>query len=153
VLPVKKRVALQHKEKRKGEPKMATKQEEEDEQTFFAEKVSEQTQHERKDKMAEKHDEPKPRDSTAGYSGSQHEGKKFERPKDASKDAVVSDAGVTEPTIEFGGDGVTPKAEWEKKHAEQKKAQDAHDEKMRQKVRDEAGPMLKTGTEKEHKNG
>ena len=79
LLPVKKLVAVRHKAKRK----MATKKEEKDEQEFFAGKVKEQAQHEGKEeqKMADKktdNDEPKTRDSVAGYSGSAREGRKHQ---------------------------------------------------------------------------
>ncbi len=126
---------------------MATKKEEEEEQNFFAGKVKEQSEHERKEhKMAEKkdNDEPKPRDSVGGYSGTTHEGKKIERPKNASKEAVVSEAGVTEPTIEFGGDGITPKAEFEKNYAELWKKQAEHDKKRREQAVEDAGVIQTT---------
>ena len=117
---------------------MATKKEEQDEQNFFAEKVREQAEHERKEhKMATaSHDEPK--------------GKK-EAPK-----AVISPAGTTEPTIELGGDGVTPKAEWDKKYADTKKKQDEFDEKRRQRAVEETGIVQTTekhGAEKGKHNG
>ncbi len=84
-------------------------------------------------------------ETAEGYSGSAHEGNgPFKRPAGASKEAVVSEVGHTEPTIELGGDGVTPLAEWEKKKAEEAKLHAAHDEKMRQKAIDESGPVLKT---------
>jgi hypothetical protein len=90
------------------------------------------------------------RETVAGYSGTAHEGKKIERPKDASKEAVVSDAGVTEPTIELGGDGVTPKAEWDKKYVEIKKKQDEFDEKRREKAVEDSGVVQTT---EKHKHG
>jgi hypothetical protein len=132
---------------------MATKKEEQDEQNFFSEKVKEQAEHERKEhKMAAKTES----ESVAGYSGSPSEGKKIERPKDASKEAVVSDAGVTEPTIELGGDGVTPKAEWVEKYADTKKKQDEFDEKRRQRAVEDTGIVQTTekhGVEKGKHNG
>ena len=55
-------------------------------------------------------------ETVAGYSGSRHEGKPAPtRPKEASKDAVVSPLGHTEPAIVLAGDGVTPVSELEKK--------------------------------------
>jgi hypothetical protein len=136
---------------------MATKKEEEDEQNFFAEKVKEQAEHERKEhKMAAENDKPKKAETVSGYSGTAHEGKKFERPKDASKEAVVSDAGVTEPTIELGGDGITPKAEWNEKYAETKKKQDEFDEKRRQRAVEDTGIVQTTekhGAKKGEHNG
>ena len=62
----------------------------------------------------------------------------------AKKGTVTSPAGVTEPGQEFGGDGVTPKAEWDKKYAELKKKQDEHDAKMRQRAIDDAGVIQTT---------
>jgi hypothetical protein len=125
---------------------MATKQEEKDEQSFFAGKVKEQEQDERKHKMAAKteNDEPKAKDSVSGYSGTAREGKKVERPKDASEDAVVSEAGVTEPTQIFGGDGVTPIAEWEESQKERREKQAEHDEKRRQQAVEDAGLIQTT---------
>ncbi len=89
--------------------------------------------------------EPKARDTAAGYSGSAHEGKEaLKRPEGASKEAVISDAGATEPTIELGGDGVTPRAEWVEKYAEVKKKQDEHDEKRRKQAVEDSGGMVTT---------
>jgi len=105
--------------------------------------------------MADKktdNDEPKARDTAAGYSGSAREGKEaLKRPEGASKEAVVSDAGATEPTIELGGDGVTPRAEWVEKYAEVKKKHDEHDAKRRKQAEEDAGVGIQT-TEK-HKHG
>ena len=70
--------------------------------------------------MAASHDEPKAHEPKAA---------KEEAPK-----AVTSPAGVTQPTVELGGDGVTPKAEWDKKYADFKKTQDEWDEKRRQRA-------------------
>ena len=123
---------------------MATKQEEKDEQEFFAGKVKEQEQDERKHTMAEKHEEPKAKDSVAGYSGTAHEGKKVERPKDASEEAVVSEAGVTEPTQVFGGDGVTPIAKWEESQKERREKQAEFDEKRRKQAVEDSGLIQTT---------
>ena len=82
------------------------------------------------------HDEPKAHEPKA---------EPLKRAEGASKESVVSPAGTTEPTIEFGGDGVTPKAEWDKKYADLKKTQDEWDEKRRQRAVEDAGPMLTTG--------
>jgi hypothetical protein len=124
---------------------MATKKEEQEEQNFFSEKVKEQTEHERKEhKMAAENDKHKKAETVSGYSGSASEGKKIERPKYASKEAVVSDAGVTEPTIEFGGDGITPKAEFEKNYAELWKKQAEHDKKRREQAVEDAGVIQTT---------
>jgi hypothetical protein len=71
----------------------------------------------------------------------------LKRAEGASKESVVSPAGTTEPTIEFGGDGVTPKAEFDEKYAELKKKQDEHDEKRRKQAREDAGVGMIT-TEK-----
>jgi hypothetical protein len=111
---------------------MPTEREEKEEQAFFAEKLKEQEQHEGKGQKMAANDQPK------------HKAEPRKRPEGASKDAVVSDVGATEPTIEFGGDGVTPKAEWDEKYAEIKKKQDEHDEKMRKRAVEDAGPMLTT---------
>ena len=44
-------------------------------------------------------------ETVAGYSGDPAEGQPpVKRPKEASKDAVVSPAGVTEPTKELSGE-------------------------------------------------
>jgi hypothetical protein len=52
--------------------------------------------------MAEKKEEKKTENKTVpGYSGSPHEGKKVERPKGASDDAVISPLGATEPSREI----------------------------------------------------
>ena len=99
---------------------------------------------ERKEKMAAPNDKEKETKPAAGYSGTKHEGKKFERPKDASKDAVVSDAGATEPTVEFGGDGVTPKAEWDEKYKEIAKKHAEHDEKRRKQAVEDSGVIQTT---------
>lgn len=66
---------------------------------------------------------PDSKDNTvAGYSGSPHEGKSAPtRPKEASKDAVVSPLGHTEPAIVLAGDGVTPVSELEAKKAKKEK--------------------------------
>lgn len=89
-------------------------------------------------------DEPKARDSVAGYSGTAHEGKKVERPKDASEDAVVSEAGVTEPTEVFGGDGVTRFADWEESQKERRAKQAEFDEKRRQRAVEDSGLIQTT---------
>jgi hypothetical protein len=101
-------------------------------------------QPERKHTMATAHDEPKAKDSVAGYSGTAHEGKKVERPKDASKEAVVSEAGVTEPTQVFGGDGVTPIAEWEESQKERREKQAEFDEKRRKQAVEDSGVIQTT---------
>jgi hypothetical protein len=120
---------------------MPTQKEEEEEQKFFAEQLKKQ---EKEHKMAKENDEPKARDTSAGYSGSAHEGKKFERAEGASKEAVVSEVGTTEPTVEFGGDGVTPLAEFDKKMESVRKQQAEHDEKMRQRAREDSGVIQTT---------
>jgi hypothetical protein len=91
------------------------------------------------------HEKVEHRDSVAGWSGSASEGKPpGKRPEGASKEAVIDGNSVTEPTIELGGDGVTPKAEWDKKYAEIKKQQDEWDEKRRERAVEESGPVLTT---------
>lgn len=63
--------------------------------------------------MPKKTKKDEEKDNTvAGYSGSPHEGKgPPKRPKGASEDAVLSDCGATEPTVELKGDGLTTKQE------------------------------------------
>jgi hypothetical protein len=112
---------------------MSTKKEEEKEQEFFAEKVKEQEQNERKHTMAAAHEEPK-----------EVKAEPLKRAEGASKESVVSPAGTTEPTPELGGDGVTPKAEWDKKYAELKKKQDELDEKRRQRAVEDSGIIQTT---------
>jgi hypothetical protein len=119
------RVIHTHEVIREAGASMATKQEEKDEQSFFAGKIKEQEQDERKHTMAAVHEEPK--------------AAKEEAPK-----AVTSPAGTTEPTIELGGDGVTPKAEWDKKYADLKKKQDEFDEKRRQRAVEDTGIIQTT---------
>ena len=81
------------------------------------------------------HDEPKAHEPKA---------EPLKRAEGASKESVVSPAGTTEPTIEFGGDGVTPKAEWDKKYVELKKKQDEFDEKRRERAREDSGIIQTT---------
>lgn len=87
-------------------------------------------------------EEPKSKDTVEGYAG--RPAGAAERPKDASKEAVVSDAGATEPTAVFGGDGVTPEAEFKEKWAEHRKKQEKLDEENRQKAREAAGNVMTT---------
>jgi hypothetical protein len=80
----------------------------------------------------------------------------LKRAEGASKESVVSLAGTTEPTVELGGDGITPKAEWDKKYSELKKKQDEHDEKRRKQAVEDAGVIQTTekhGAEKGKHNG
>ena len=124
---------------------MSTKQEEKDEQSFFLGKVKEQEQDERKHTMAVENDKPKagPKPTEIPvYTGKT--GGPYERPKYASKEAVVSDAGVTEPTPVFGGDGLTPIIDWEKSQEERRKKQDEFDEKRRQRAVEDAGVIQTT---------
>ena len=75
-----------------------------------------------------------------------HENDKPKEPKakdDAPKE-VTSPAGVTQPTAELGGDGVTPKAEWDEKYKEIKKKQDEFDEKRRQRAVEDSGIIQTT---------
>jgi hypothetical protein len=72
-----------------------------------------------------------------------HENDKPKAAKDAPKE-VTSPAGVTQPGVELGGDGVTPKAEWDEKYAEIKKKQDEHDEKRRKQAVEDAGVIQTT---------
>lgn len=74
----------------------------------------------------------------------------LKRAEGASKESVVSPAGTTEPTIEFGGDGKTPKAEWDKNYVEIKKKQDELDEKRRQRAVEDSGNVQTT---EKHKGG
>jgi hypothetical protein len=72
-----------------------------------------------------KSDAPKKDETVKGYSGSRHEGKPApKRPEGASKDAVVSHVGHTEPAEVFGGDGVTPIKEFKEKHAKELKKEE-----------------------------
>jgi hypothetical protein len=90
---------------------------------------------EEEDKMAEQH---------------QHE-KKAENGKQKADDkpvVVKSPAGETHGGQELGGDGVTPKAEWDKKYEEIKKKQDEHDEKRRQRAVEDAGVIQTTEKDK-----
>ena len=69
---------------------------------------------------------PAKKDETVkGYSGSRHEGKPApKRPEGASKDAVVSQVGHTEPAVPLGGDGVTPLEEFKEKRAKELKKEE-----------------------------
>jgi hypothetical protein len=124
---------------------MATKQEEADEQNFFAGKVKEQEQ-ERKHTMTA---EAKPTE-IKGHTGKT--GGPYVLPKDAPEGSVVSDAGVTEPGQIFGGDGVTPIAEWNEKWQEKLKKQAEIDERRRAKAIEE-GAEATIQTTTKGKNG
>ena len=75
---------------------MATKQEEEAEQNFFAGKVKEQEQ-ERKHTMTTETKNDKPRETTKGYSGDPEEGEAPPYVKDLPEGSVISPIGVTRP--------------------------------------------------------
>ena len=96
--------------------------------------VIRQVQNEEKQTMAA-HDEPKAHEPKA---------EPLKRAEGASKESVVSPAGTTEPTIEFGGDGVTPKAEFDEKYKEVRAAQAKKDEERRQRAIDDAGVVQLT---------
>ena len=72
-----------------------------------------------------------------------HENDKPKAKDDAPK-AVTSPAGETQPTVELGGDGVTPKHEWDEKYKEIKKKQDEHDEKRRKQAVEDSGIIQTT---------
>ena len=123
---------------------MATKQEEKDEQNFFAGKVKEQEQ-ERKHTMPAAHENDKPKAKPTEIEG--HTGKTggpYELPKDAPEGSVVSDAGVTEPGQVFGGDGVTPIAEWAESQKERREKQAEFDEKRRKQAVEDSGVIQTT---------
>jgi len=70
-----------------------------------------------------------------------------DKPKAKSDDkagVVTSDVGETHPPQVFGGDGVTPIAEWPDKVKATKEKQAAHDEKMRQRAVEDSGTMITT---------
>jgi hypothetical protein len=121
------------KKKRKQQPVRVT----------HTHEVIRSVQHEEKQTMAATtHEEPK--------------AEPLKRAEGASKESVVSLAGTTEPTVELGGDGVTPKAEWDKKYADLKKKQDEFDEKRRQRAVEDSGIIQTTekhGIEKGKHNG
>jgi hypothetical protein len=77
----------------------------------------------------------------------QHE-KKAENGKQKADDkpfVVKSPAGETHGGQELGGDGVTPKAEWDKKQEPIREAQAAHDEKRRKQAVEDSGVLIGTG--------
>ena len=76
----------------------------------------------------------------------------YELPKDAPKGSVVSDAGVTEPGQVFGGDGVTPIAEWEESQKERREKQAKFDEERRKRAVEESG-IIQTTAKHGAKNG
>ena len=76
----------------------------------------------------------------------QHE-KKAENEKQKADDkpfVVKPPAGETHGGQELGGDGVTPKAEWDEKYVEIKKKQDEFDEKRRQRAVEDSGIIQTT---------
>jgi hypothetical protein len=76
---------------------MATSKEEKDEQSFFAEKVKEQEQNERKHTMAATADTEKKRETTRGYSGDPEEGEAPPYVENLPEGSVISPVGVTRP--------------------------------------------------------
>lgn len=77
----------------------------------------------------------------------QHE-KKAENGKQKADDkpvVVKSPAGETHGGQELGGDGVTPKAEWDKKQEPIREAHAAHDEKRRKQAVEDSGVLIGTG--------
>jgi hypothetical protein len=106
--------------------------------------VIRQVQLEEKHKMAA-HENDKPAAKPTEIPG--HTGKTggpYERAEGASKEAVVSDAGTTEPTQVFGGDGVTAIADWEKSQEERRKKQAEFDEKRRKQAVEDSGIIQTT---------
>lgn len=90
---------------------------------------------------AHENDKPKPTE-IPNHTGKT--GGPYELPKDAPKGSVVSDAGVTAPPVVFGGDGVTPIAEWPDKIKGQKEKQAEHDKKMREFAIEHSGTIITT---------
>ena len=76
----------------------------------------------------------------------QHQHKENDKPKANDKPFVVkSPAGETHGGQELGGDGVTPKAEWDKKYEAIREAHAAHDEKRRKQAVEDSGVLIGTG--------